>query len=369
MAADASREGVIAGTAAYMSPEQARGKTVDKRTDIWAFGCVLYEMLTGAAGVSRRDHLRHDRRDPRARARLERCCLRSTPPGIRRLLQRCLEKDPKRRLRDIGDARLDIDEALSAPAAPTTPAAPDRHLPNGAAGPAIRLAWWAAAAAGVLVIAAAATWQLQRSEYFWRNPLEGANVSKLTDFEGAEHHAAISRDGKFVTFLSDRDGSWNAWVSQLGTGDSLQPHQRKRAGAAESRHSYARVLPGRNAGHAVAPRAGCRRAVAGQCRVGGSHAGRPAAPVSEGHLGYLGARLVARRPAHRVSPSVGRRSALRLAARREGNRGRSTRRRKAFTITFRSGRATAGSSTSCTACCSRKATSGASAPPAASPNG
>ena len=64
-----------------------------------------------------------------------------------------------------------------------------------------------------------AAWRLQRSEYFWRNPLEGATFTRLTDFEGAEHHAAISRDGKFVVFLSDRDGAWDAWVSQVGTGD------------------------------------------------------------------------------------------------------------------------------------------------------
>ena len=82
-----------------------------------------------------------------------------------------------------------------------------------------RVAWWAAAGAGLLIIAGAATWQLQRSEYFWRNPLEGAKVTRLTDFEGAEHHAAISRDGKFVAFLSDRDGTWDAWVSQVGTGE------------------------------------------------------------------------------------------------------------------------------------------------------
>ena len=216
MGAD-SREGAIEGTAAYMSPEQARGKAVDKRTDIWAFGCVLYEMLTA------RPPFHGETTSDTIAAILEHeadwnLLPSITPPGIRRLLLRCLEKDPKRRLRDIGDARLDIDEATSGAAAPAASeaalAGPTRS------GPTIPLAWWGAAAAGVIVIAAAAAWQLQRSEYFWRSPLDGASVSKVTDFEGAELHAAISRDGKFVTYLSDRDGAWNAWLSQLGTGDS-----------------------------------------------------------------------------------------------------------------------------------------------------
>src|SRR4029077_9502546 len=86
-----------------------------------------------------------------------------TPPSIRRLLQRCLEKDPKRRLRDIGDARLEIEEA------------PGRK----AAARPVRLARWVAAAAGLLVVGAVAAWQLQRSEYFWRNPLEDAKFRRL----------------------------------------------------------------------------------------------------------------------------------------------------------------------------------------------
>jgi Tol biopolymer transport system component len=194
-AADQTQEGVIAGTAAYMSPEQARGKTVDKRTDIWAFGCVLYEMLTAPAVLEREPDLS--------------ALPAQTPPGIKRLLHRCLQKDPKRRLRDIGDARLEIEEAL---------AAPEHASPDYAPAHPSRLALWTAVVAGLLVIAGAAAWQRQRSEHPWRNPLEGAKVTRLTDFEGAEHHAAISRDGKFVAFLSDRDGSWDAWISQVGTG-------------------------------------------------------------------------------------------------------------------------------------------------------
>ena len=106
--------GVLLGTAAYMSPEQARAKPLDKRTDIWSFGCVLYEMLTGKRafdGEEITDVLaRIIERDPDFGALPE-----ATPAVIRKLLRRCLEKDRKRRLPDIGVARLDIEEASAAP--------------------------------------------------------------------------------------------------------------------------------------------------------------------------------------------------------------------------------------------------------------
>ena len=130
--------GLILGTAAYMSPEQARGKPVDKRADIWAFGVVLFEMLTGQrlfdgetvsdvlAGVLARE--------------IDWTALPAgTPPAVRHLLGRCLERDPRRRLRDIGDARHELDEAgadraagTAGPAAPAAPrpgtdGAPDRR--------------------------------------------------------------------------------------------------------------------------------------------------------------------------------------------------------------------------------------------------
>ena len=115
--AGGTREGVILGTAAYMSPEQARGLKVDKRTDIWAFGCVLYEMLTGRlpfAGHTVSDTIAAIlEREPDWKALPQ-----ATPASIRRLLQRSLEKDLKRRLRDIGDARLELDDVLISAAVP-----------------------------------------------------------------------------------------------------------------------------------------------------------------------------------------------------------------------------------------------------------
>jgi eukaryotic-like serine/threonine-protein kinase len=121
-----TRMGVILGTAAYMSPEQAKGRPVDKRADIWAFGCVIYEMLTG-----RRAFAGEDIADTLAFIITKEPDWRplppATPPAIHKLLRRCLEKDRRRRLADVADARLEIEEALAAPtadrAAPPAPMA------------------------------------------------------------------------------------------------------------------------------------------------------------------------------------------------------------------------------------------------------
>ena len=113
-----TREGVIVGTPAYMSPEQARGQPVDKRTDIWAFGCVVYELLTGVAVFAGKTF------SDTIAAVLERepdwkLLPPATPLSVQRLLQRCLRKDPKQRLHDIADARIELDDALTRAHAPS----------------------------------------------------------------------------------------------------------------------------------------------------------------------------------------------------------------------------------------------------------
>jgi serine/threonine-protein kinase len=112
MTAAATQAGVILGTAAYMSPEQSRGQGADRRTDIWAFGCVLYEMLTGRGvfhGPTASDCIAGIlEREPDWSA-----LPAATPNGIRRLLRHCLEKDARRRLHDIADARIEMEEVLA----------------------------------------------------------------------------------------------------------------------------------------------------------------------------------------------------------------------------------------------------------------
>ena len=140
----ARRPGVILGTAAYMSPEQARGKAVDKRADIWAFGVVLYEMLTGQRlfeGETVSDVLAAVLTREPEWARLP----AATPGAIRDLLRRCLRRDVKARQRDIGDARIAVEEALAgASAAGDAPRSPTRPAWRRA------LPWAATLAAGAL---------------------------------------------------------------------------------------------------------------------------------------------------------------------------------------------------------------------------
>ena len=141
---------VVIGTAAYMSPEQARGAEVDRRTDVWAFGCVLYEMLTG-----RRAFDGATASDAIASVLTREPDFGALPPevdqSVRRLLRRCLQKDVRSRLRDIGDARLEIDEALSSPAA--ADAADTARAPATPPHDRRARAWWWPILAGGLALA------------------------------------------------------------------------------------------------------------------------------------------------------------------------------------------------------------------------
>src|ERR1700688_4027599 len=109
----ATMQGVILGTAAYMSPEQAKGKAVDKRTDIWAFGCVVYELLTGKQAFHGEDVTDILAAVVRAEPDWQALPV-ATPLKVRDLLRRCLQKDRRLRLRDAGDARIEIEDALAA---------------------------------------------------------------------------------------------------------------------------------------------------------------------------------------------------------------------------------------------------------------
>ena len=141
LTARATQMGMILGTAAYMAPEQAKGKAVDKRADIWAFGVVLYEMLTGRRAFEGDDISTTIAavlmRDPDWAA-----LPADTPPALKSLMGRCLEREPQARLRDIGEARLLL----------SSPDVMQRRATRGgvrAACPAVRAPWLVAAAATV----------------------------------------------------------------------------------------------------------------------------------------------------------------------------------------------------------------------------
>jgi Tol biopolymer transport system component len=188
-----SHEGIVVGTPAYMSPEQARGKPVDRRADIWAFGCVCYEMLTGrvafaAATVTDTLAAVLDREPDWS------LLPDKTPPAMQRLLRRCLEKDPKLRLHDMGDAGLDLQDALASPSAHeaslTVHAGSNRKL-------------FAGLAAGVAIGAGVA------AAFFWRSTPETTapapaqiRFSIDTPPMPSPHAMAISPDGRSVAFTA-----------------------------------------------------------------------------------------------------------------------------------------------------------------------
>jgi Tol biopolymer transport system component len=200
-------EGAILGTAAYMSPEQARGQATDRRTDIWAFGAVLFEMLTGQRvfhGESVADTLAAViHRDPQ----LDRLP-RSTPWYVRATIERCLQKDARDRARDIADVRMALDGAFSGPA------------PAASAGrPGMSARWLAPAVLAGALLAGAAAW-------VFRPPSPG--VAQATRFRVSAPQdlqfgraLALSPDGRSVAFTAGtEDGRSGLWVHSFETGRS-----------------------------------------------------------------------------------------------------------------------------------------------------
>jgi Tol biopolymer transport system component len=208
----ATLAGVLLGTAAYMSPEQAKGKPVDRRADIWAFGCVLYEMLTGKMafrGETVTDTLAAVIKEDPDWSRLP----AGTPVRVRVLLQRCLQKDPKQRLRDIGDARISLEEVLSG--------AQDQALAPTAARLGRRwLHWVVGGAAGVFILATC----LFAFLYFRQSQRPaGAQAVRFevplpekTTFTGGA--PSVSPDGRKLAFIATgADGQSRLWVRSLDT--------------------------------------------------------------------------------------------------------------------------------------------------------
>jgi Tol biopolymer transport system component/serine/threonine protein kinase len=202
-----TRDGVILGTAAYMSPEQARGQTVDKRTDIWAFGCVLYEMLTGCPPF------RGDTVSDTIAKILERepdwtALPPATSAGVHRLLRRCFLKDARERLRDIGDARSEISEAAHLPAS---------HVAARGVPAALRSRWALVMALAGCV--AAGLWYFLARPPATQNPPAATDASQLTAAPGIEWFPSLSPDGRWVVYAGDGAGNRDIYL-QSTTGQT-----------------------------------------------------------------------------------------------------------------------------------------------------
>ncbi|MHC4594440.1 MAG: protein kinase domain-containing protein [Planctomycetota bacterium] len=217
--------GRVIGTPAYMSPEQARGKLADKRSDIWSFGCVLYEMLTGQltfkgetvsdtlAGI-----LEHE---PSWQVLPE-----STPANIRSLLRHCLEKDSRRRLRDIGDAGIEISETLSQPATlpPITEATPIAARPLRWR---LRIAW--SLATSLCIVAAFFIGIIVRDSRPPSSPAQARPVTVFPmDIPPTQHldinlftsAVALSPDGTSLVYVASQEGQRWLFVRKM---DELEP--------------------------------------------------------------------------------------------------------------------------------------------------
>ena len=197
--------GIVLGTAAYMAPEQARGKTVDKRADIWAFGCVLFEMLCGRrpfAGAELTDVLAAIVRDAPDLSALP----LETPRAIRHLIERCLEKDVRERLRDVGEARI----ALAHPMRPDTVAAPE---------PSRARTLIAVAAVAILAGTGLAWLLLPRGGDV---PPAIASLRQLSEAPGAEINPDISPDGRQVLYAAGPEPARDLYLLRVGGGRAIK---------------------------------------------------------------------------------------------------------------------------------------------------
>jgi hypothetical protein len=222
-------EGVIVGTAAYMAPEQARGKAIDRRCDLWAFGCVLYEVLTGKrpfSGETPSDMLA---------AVIERtpdwtALPPSVPARVVELIHRCLQKDPQRRLRDAGDARLDLEDA-SAELARGTPAAPPAPT-----APAPRRRWLLVAvvalAAFVLGVSVRKVREAGAGGGSPADRLGGWSGEFLLGGTTRAFGPRVSPDGQWLAFLVLHEGQTQVGVMKLASGEWwVLTRDRQRGGA------------------------------------------------------------------------------------------------------------------------------------------
>ena len=224
--------GMVVGTVGYMSPEQVRGEPIDPRSDIFSFGAVLYEMLTGKRAFKRETSAE----TMTAILREEPHALNDTgwqgPPELQRILARCLEKNVERRFQSASDLAFAM-ESLSGTSIGTPIGTPTGTPTGTSAGtsmaksvpqPKSRRAWlpWIIAAA---LLMGAAVREIARPAAAPANPLEKAHFTRVTDFKSVE--AAISPDGRFVAFVSDHDGPFDVWLTQVGTGRLINLTQGK----------------------------------------------------------------------------------------------------------------------------------------------